>query len=505
MRRAQRDAARRAAADAREQERLLHEAGAAEAERLNGEVEQRMNALRTVLTSALASPPHLAFAGMRRQVRIPDFAPPADLTTPTPEPRWTPPPAPTGLAARFGGKVRYERQLEDAKKWYAQNVAEHQRAEADRQRRLAAAQAAYTQQANTLRQEIARHNSAIDAFEAAFRAGEAEAVEDYFGQLLGRATYPAGFPDRRRIAYRPEPRELWVEAELPDRAVVPEERGFKYVRTRKQIDTLPRAEREVKQTYAALVAQTALRMLRDCFAADARELVDVVVFNGHVNTRDPATGKQIHPCLVSVSANRETFEELELAHLDPVACLKHLNALVSPHPYDLVAVPPVVDFDLAKFKFIDEFDAAAELDGRFDLLELDPFKFEHLVRQLFEKIGMKSWVTQASRDDGIDGVAVHEDPILGGVCVIQAKRYKNVVEADAVRALWGAMEDKRATKGILVTTSWFGSAGRQFAANHQERLRLIEGAELKHLLAEHLGLDVRIGLDRKPPRRRIAG
>ena len=100
------------------------------------------------------------------------------------------------------------------------------------------------------------------------------------------------------------------------------------------------------------------------------------------------------------------------------------------------------------------------------------------------------------------GVAMHEDPILGGVCVIQAKRYKGVVEADAVRALWGAMEDKRATKGILVTTSWFGSAGRQFAANHQERLRLIEGAELKHLLAEHLGLDVRIGLVRKPPRRR---
>jgi hypothetical protein len=88
------------------------------------------------------------------------------------------------------------------------------------------------------------------------------------------------------------------------------------------------------------------------------------------------------------------------------------------------------------------------------------------------------------------------DAVTGSVCVIQAKRYKRVVEADAVRALWGAMEDKRTTEGILVTTSWFGSAGRQFAANHQERLRLIEGPELKHLLAEHLGLDVRIALER---------
>src|SRR5262249_24101822 len=135
-----------------------------------------------------------------------------------------------------------------------------------------------------------------------------------------------------------------------------------------------------------------------------------------------------------------------------------------------------------------------------DLLEMDPFKFEHLIRQLFEAIGMKSWVTQGSRDDGVDAVAVHEDPLLGGVCVIQAKRYKGVAGTESVRALWGAMEDKHATKGILVTTSWFGSQGRQSAAKHQERLRLIEGPELKHLLAEHLHLDVRIGLTM--PRRR---
>jgi restriction system protein len=504
MLKAQRDAQRKAAANAREQERLLHEAGAAEAARLTSEVEERVLALRALLTASLADTPQLSFAAMRRRIQLQPFDP-APLAVATPKPQWegfAPPGPPTGLAARFGGKARYEQQLASARQAYERAMTDHRRAEADRQQRLAAAFAAYNQQAYMARQQIEVHNQAVDAFEGAFRAGEPEAVEDYFSQLLALQVYPTGFPGGRRIAYRPEPRELWVEAELPDRAIVPDERGFKYVRTRKQIDALPRAERETRQLYASVVAQAALRRLRECFAADARKLVDVVVFNGHVRTRDPATGKQIHPCLVSVSANREAFDELELAHLDPVACLKHLNALVSPHPYDLVAVPPVVDFDLAKFKFIDEFDAAAELDGRFDLLEMDPFKFEQLVRQLFEKIGMKSWVTQASRDDGIDGVAVHEDPILGGVCVIQAKRYKRVVEADAVRALWGAMEDKRATKGVLVTTSWFGSAGRQFAANHKERLGLIEGAELKHLLAEHLGLDVRIGLDRKPPRRK---
>jgi restriction system protein len=50
-----------------------------------------------------------------------------------------------------------------------------------------------------------------------------------------------------------------------------------------------------------------------------------------------------------------------------------------------------------------------------------------LVRQLFEVIGMQSWGTQASKDDGVDAVAVNEDPFMGGHCIIQAKRYRSAV------------------------------------------------------------------------------
>jgi restriction system protein len=65
-----------------------------------------------------------------------------------------------------------------------------------------------------------------------------------------------------------------------------------------------------------------------------------------------------------------------------------------------------------------------------------------------------------------------------------------------VRALAGVIEEKRATRGFLVTTSWFGAASRAFATANN-RLQLIDGGELKHLLAEHLSLDVRIDLPKK--------
>jgi restriction system protein len=83
--------------------------------------------------------------------------------------------------------------------------------------------------------------------------------------------------------------------------------------------------------------------------------------------------------------------------------------------------------------------------------------------------------------------------------LIQAKRYSNCVPTNDVRALAGSVEEKRATTGVLVTTAWVSPETKAFAARNN-RLRIIEGGELKHLLAEYLGLDVRIDLARRPRR-----
>jgi len=263
-------------------------------------------------------------------------------------------------------------------------------------------------------------------------------------------------------------RELWVEYELPRQDVIPAVTGYRYVRTKDTIQPDPRKEPEINRLYEKLIARVALRTLAEAFDAAPATLVAGIV--------------------------------LDEPELDPKACLRgYLNALISPHPYDLVAVPPVVQFDLRKFKFVEEMNVIAGLDSRPDLLALKPVEFEHLIRELFEAMGMKSWVTQASRDEGVDGVAVNEDPIVGGLCIIQAKRYSKIVGLEAVHALAGVMEDKNAAKGVLVTTSWVGKASRDFAARNGSRIELIEGRHLKSLLREHLGLDVLISLPKLPP------
>jgi restriction system protein len=99
----------------------------------------------------------------------------------------------------------------------------------------------------------------------------------------------------------------------------------------------------------------------------------------------------------------------------------------------------------------------------------------------------------------VDGVAVNEDPIVGGLCIIQAKRYSRIVDLESVHALAGVMDDMNAAKGVLVTTSWVGKASRDFAARNGNRIQIIEGRELKHLLREHLSIDALISLPKLPP------
>ena len=60
-------------------------------------------------------------------------------------------------------------------------------------------------------------------------------------------------------------------------------------------------------------------------------------------------------------------------------CLHHLNALVSPHPYDLEAVTPIVKYDMAQFKLVEEVGALGGLDSRPDLLAMNPYEFERLI------------------------------------------------------------------------------------------------------------------------------
>jgi restriction system protein len=255
-----------------------------------------------------------------------------------------------------------------------------------------------------------------------------------------------------------------------------------------------------RMRYVDLISRIALAVMDACFRALDAALVDMLTLNGHVPTIDPATGRPDRPCVITVTASRSTFEELALDNerLSPSKCLTALGAEMSPHPYELESIKPFVDFDLKQYRIVTAPEALVALDSNDDLLKMNAYKFERLVKDLFTKMGHETWRTTSSRDDGIDAIATKSDPIFPVECVIQAKRVAEAVPPKDVQALMGAMaEHGTATHGVLVTTSWLSDRSRQRA--RAQRIITIEHGELLYLIQEHLNRKVVIS-NRPPPR-----
>src|SRR5207248_7876432 len=121
------------------------------------------------------------------------------------------------------------------------------------------------------------------------------------------------------------------------------------------------------------------------------------------------------------------------------------------------------EFNMVDPRSIQDTDVLSGLDQRPNLIALTPTEFESLITNLFQKMGLETRLTQASRDGGVDCVAFDPRPIFGGKVVNQAKRYKNTVGVSAVRDLFGTMQNEGASKGSLVTTSGYGTASYESA------------------------------------------
>ncbi|MFF0432368.1 restriction endonuclease [Streptomyces sp. NPDC004327] len=466
-------------------------------------VEHEVEQLGQLLRNALVGDPPTTFE-RRRRAHTPTALDERSWSRAEPSPRWEDfaPPEPSGLAAVLGlGRRRHETEVAEARKRFDEAQERHTQAEEKRRETLEKKRAEHRRAEERAAEDVAAFNNQLDEEREAYRAGDPAAVEDHVGAVLDASTYPMGFPREHRIAFRPATGDVLVEIQLPPESIVPAAREYRYVKSRDEMTVVPRPEKERKEIYSSVLAQVALRTVYEILASDPDRVVNGVTLNGHVKTIDRATGQEVSPCLVTLSASREQFGKLRLSQVDPAACLKGLNALVSPNPYDLEPIRPIIEFDLSKYRLMDSMDVVADLDSRPVLVKLTPTEFEHLIRQLFEAIGMEAWNTQPSKDEGVDAVAVSKDPVFNGECIIQAKRYGKLVGVEAVQALAGVVEHKRAAKGILITTSWFGRASHDFARQHG-RLQLIEGPELKYLIKEHLGKDVIPGPvpPKRPPR-----
>lgn len=118
--------------------------------------------------------------------------------------------------------------------------------------------------------------------------------------------------------------------------------------------------------------------------------------------------------------------------------------------------------------------------------------FEKLIVELLVSMGYGGTSENAgqalgrSGDDGVDGV-IDQDPLGVDQIYVQAKRYAegNNVGASAIRDFFGALNLKKAHKGIFFTTSAFSQPAVNTAKDLGTRIVLIDGLKLADLMIRY--------------------
>jgi len=491
---AQRVATRAAAQASKEAKQRYVEERFAEVEDLNQGLEDKIEELQGVLSHTLSIDDTIHFSTLRISETFPAFKSEESIANPLKSPtkeQFTGAVRPPSFLARLipGAGGRYARALENAEFVYRKAFEDYEKQEQNRLLVLEKARKEYEQAKTAFDTKAQQRNAEVDELEKNYKSGNPEAVVAYCTMVLERSSYPEGFPQEFRVAYVPESRQVVVDYELPTPDIVPRMGEYRYIKTKDTIEEKERKAADIRDLYQDIVASVALRTCHELFESDQGNHLEAVVFSGFVQTVDASTGKDIRPFLISVRATKQRFLEIDLSRIDKKACLRNLGGQLSPRPYEVQPVKPIVEFDMVDKRFVEQSNILSDLESRPNLMDLNPFEFENLVSNLFGQMGLETKLTRTARDGGVDAVAFDARPVIGGKVVIQAKRYKNTVGVSAVRDLYGTMMNEGANKGILVTTSGYGPDAFEFSKD--KPIELLDGSQLLYLL-EQVGVKARI-------------
>lgn len=126
---------------------------------------------------------------------------------------------------------------------------------------------------------------------------------------------------------------------------------------------------------------------------------------------------------------------------------------------------------------------------------MNPFRFEHLVRDLLEAMGYDSvTVTKASGDYGVDVVATVQFGITTITEVVQVKRRQDTITRPVLDQLRGALPYHKAFQGTIITLGTFSSGCISAALfTGAAPIGLIDGEKLLDLLIKY-----EIGVKKRP-------
>jgi len=286
----------------------------AEAQDKNARLITAVRSLETILSAALERDARIAMDEPRGEPTPADL--PAELRAPSAPDRERFAPASLGLLAGLlpGASSRRAAAAKASEVAFQGAVAQWERALA----RQAAA-------LGRLKAEAETHNHEIEDRKSALKAGEPDAVRWYAEKVLLNSPYPDHFHKELAVGYLPQSRELAIELRVPAMPeIVPTVGRYKFDKTGDQMVGIRRAQADRAALYILTVSQMALRTLHEVFSTDLDRRIEAVKLQLYSVITDPTTGNTVKPSIIAVRVTRTQFDDVELARVEPIACLRRL-------------------------------------------------------------------------------------------------------------------------------------------------------------------------------------
>lgn len=288
----------------------------------NAILDQSRSQLENLLKTALSVDTFVDFDSLKVQARLPSFKRKEPILQ-----RYLPAPL-SGLGSWLPWKKRaYDKACTSAERKYKQDCEIYRETLFNHKKQI-----------SQLRAETEKLNQEIEQFQQDFAAGGAQAVIRYFNRVLTNSEYPAGFSKNAKLAYFPESRLLKISYEMPATHIISEIKAYKYAKSRDEITGIVLPQKQRRQFYLSVLAQTCLRTIYEILTADRTEKIERIAFDGYVDAINPSTGQPGRFHLIALNVQREHFLNLNLERVEPVACLKGLNARLSSKPDQMLPV-----------------------------------------------------------------------------------------------------------------------------------------------------------------------
>jgi restriction system protein len=393
---------------------------------------------------------------------------------------------------RAGLIARLDKLNSEVHEWNDQSRAAWEACVRETQQLLHTELTAYRRTADLYMSQCEGQKKVLTEMFAGYDNGVKDDVINRVHCVLSTLALPHSVPRTWEIDFDDEERILVVDFGLPDVVHRP---PFKIVHLKKGTVKKPLSQTERKEVIPRVHPAVLLRVAHELFLNDQAEVIRLLVLNGWVEFDDPSTGVRTKAYTASLMVERDQIVNLKLGKIDPLVAFDSLHGKSAGKLVEIIPIEPTLSLNRRDSRFVDAKAVLGSLNKSTNLAAMDWQDFEHLIRELFEKEfagrGAEVKITQASRDRGVDAIAFDPDPIHGGKYVIQAKRYTHTVDVSAVRDLCAVVTKEGASRGILVTTSNYGSDAYAFANNSP--ITLLNGAQLLGLLEKH-GYSFRIDL-----------